>query len=80
MSNKEAKEVINLSGQICPFPVMRIVRDADMLPKGESATFLVDDPLAIKAIPEEFEDFNDFSTEIKAVGNQWEITVSRDEE
>ena len=44
MSNKEPKEVINLSGQICPFPVMRIVRDADMLPKGESATFLVDDP------------------------------------
>lgn len=69
----------NLNGQICPYPIIRIVREVHLLSEGEQAVFLVDDPLAIKAVPEEFEDYDDILIDIERRGKgQWRITVTRD--
>jgi len=71
------KKEINLEGEICPFPVMHIVREVDMMRPGETLRFSVDDPLAIKSVPEELEDSPGVSVEIIPVGRAWEIVVKK---
>ncbi len=72
------KREINLVGQFCPFPVMRIVRDVDLMRPGETLRFLVDDPLATKSVPEELEDYRDLSISITPRDRNWEIAISRE--
>ncbi|MBN1625662.1 MAG: sulfurtransferase TusA family protein [Deltaproteobacteria bacterium] len=68
---------INLEGKICPFPVMHIVREVDMMKSGETLKFFVDDPLAIKSVPEELEEIPGISVNIIASGRSWEIIVTK---
>lgn len=69
---------INLEGKICPFPVMHIVQEVDMMRSGEILKFMVDDPLAIKSVPEELEDSPGVSVFIRPSGRVWEIIVRKE--
>lgn len=68
---------LDLCGKVCPYPVVQIVREADRLRSGETLRCLVDDPLALKAVPEELEDCPDLTVTIVEQGAGWEITISR---
>jgi len=74
MSNQST----DLCGRFCPYPVVAIIREAVQLAGGTSARYVVDDPLAIKAVPEELEEYDDIHVEINEMGNAWEILVRRD--
>lgn len=71
-------EAIDLCGRVCPYPVVLIVREVDQLRSGQAVRCLVDDPLAIKAVPEELEDYSDISISINEQAGGWEILISRD--
>ena len=73
MSTRE----IDLIGKVCPYLVMYIVREIDMMKSGESIIFLVDDPLANKSIPEELEEYDDISLQINKKDHTWEIFVAK---
>jgi TusA-related sulfurtransferase len=73
MSDKQ----INLITKICPYVVMSIIREVGKLQNGETCSFLVDDPLAIKSVPEELAEYDDLSLSIHRHKNGWEIIVSR---
>ncbi|MBN1553434.1 MAG: sulfurtransferase TusA family protein [Phycisphaerae bacterium] len=68
---------LDLTGKVCPYPVVSIVQQTDRLEKGQSARFLVDDPLAIKSAPEELEEYGDIAMTIEKKGSYWEIIVRR---
>ena len=70
----ESKEV-ELLGKNCPFPVMHVIREVDLMRPGEKLRFLVDDPLAIKSVPEELEEYRDLTYSISPRGRFWEIVV-----
>ncbi len=71
-------ETKDLCGRICPYPVVEIVREVECLKPGETLRCVVDDPLAIKSVPEELEDFDDVQISIVEHTMGWEITVSRE--
>ncbi|MDI6786640.1 MAG: sulfurtransferase TusA family protein [bacterium] len=73
MNSKE----INLLGKVCPYPVMYIIREVDMMRSGENVKCLVDDPLATKSVLEELEDYDDVSISIVKLFHQWEINIAR---
>lgn len=70
-------EEIDLDGKICPYPVVEIVKEVSKMRKGETLTFCVDDPLAIKSVPEELEDYDDLEIEIKKRSKGWNIIVRK---
>ena len=69
---------MNLVGKLCPFPVMYIIREVDLMRSGEVLNFRVDDPLAIKSVPEELEEVPGVSVKISEDGESWEITIIKD--
>ena len=71
-----SKATINLVGTICPYPVMMIIEQAERLAPGESMSFIVDDPLAIKSVPEELEDDTNIVIEIEPCKEGWMITLA----
>ncbi len=66
---------IDLQGKICPMPVVEIINRADHLFAGETIIFLVDDPLAIKSVPEELEDYDNIELVITKNKKYWEIKI-----
>ena len=72
------KKEISLIGKICPYPVVEIVYEVDRMREGDSCHFLVDDPLAIKSVPEELEDYDDISISIDRTDKHWEIEIAKD--
>ena len=72
------KKEISLYGKICPYPVVEIVYEVDKMREGEKCRFLVDDPLAIKSVPEELEDYNDIAISIDRIDKGWEIGISKE--
>ena len=68
---------INLKGKICPYPVVDIIRAVEKMRSGETLVFIVDDPLCIKSVPDEIEEYSDVSTSIKKITKGWEITIHR---
>ncbi|MBN1824638.1 MAG: sulfurtransferase TusA family protein [Candidatus Eisenbacteria bacterium] len=73
----EEKEV-DLLGQVCPYPVVNLIREVLSMPSGKTARFCVDDPLALKSIPEELEEYDDLHLEVRPKDGHWEIVVTRD--
>jgi TusA-related sulfurtransferase len=71
-------ETIDLRGKVCPYPVVEVIQRADRLGPGEAAAFLVDDPLAIKSIPEEVQEYSDMSVEIRKETRWWRIRIVRE--
>ncbi len=72
------KKEISLYGKICPYPVVEIVYEVDRMQEGEKCNFLVDDPLAIKSVPEELEDYDDIAISIDRIDKGWEIGISKE--
>ncbi len=72
-------KAIELLGKNCPFPVMHIIREVDLMRAGEKLRFLVDDPLAIKSVPEELEEYRDIVYSISPRGRYWEIVIFKTE-
>ena len=70
-------EEIDLHGKICPYPVVEIIREVAKMRSGETLTFCVDDPLAIKSVPEELEDYTDLEITIKKQSKGWNIIISK---
>jgi len=67
----------DLTGKVCPYPVVCIIKHVDDMQPGEKLTFLVDDPLAIKSVPEELEEYEGVSCSIKKIKKNWEITITK---
>ena len=67
----------DLRGQICPYPIMRIVSDAGQMAPGDSLRFLVDDPLAVKSVPEEFEDEDAVDISVDEQSGHWVVTLDK---
>ncbi|MCP4591638.1 MAG: hypothetical protein GY842_12930 [bacterium] len=72
------QNVVDLCGRICPYPVVEVVREVERLRKGETLRCVIDDPLALKSIPEELEDFPDVSLTIVKHDIGWEVIVARE--
>ena len=70
-------ETLDLCGKVCPYPVVQIIREVDKLRPGESCRCVVDDPLAIKSVPEELEDYEDIEVVIEPRGRVWEVMIRR---
>ena len=70
-------EVLNLKGKFCPYPIMHIIEKVDILQKNSTIKCLVDDPLAIKSVPEELEEYDDVSISITKETKGWEISIKK---
>lgn len=68
---------IDLTGRVCPYPVVEVVRAVEAMAPGETALFLVDDPLAVKSIPEELEEIENAAVSIEEEGKVWTVRVER---
>jgi len=76
-SHKEtAQEIIDLKGKLCPFAVMCIIKDVDNMKRGQTRLFIVDDPLAIKSVPEELAEYEATSVDVRKLEKAWEISVT----
>ncbi|MFP4459720.1 MAG: sulfurtransferase TusA family protein [Candidatus Zixiibacteriota bacterium] len=72
----ESKKV-DLMGMICPYCVMNIAKDALTLKPGEIVTFIVDDPLAHKAVKEEFGEYENLDLKIDKKEKSWIIKIEK---
>ena len=68
---------IDLTGRVCPYPVVEVVRAVERMDFGETVRFLVDDPLAVKSIPEELEEIEDARVSISKERGVWLVVVER---
>lgn len=68
---------VDLRGKLCPFAVMCVIKEVDAMEKGQSRLFLVDDPLAIKSVPEELADYEGVSCEISKAEKGWAIEIGK---
>ena len=71
-------EEINLYGKICPYPVVEIFKEVAEMKAGETKTFCVDDPLAIKSVPDELAEYNDIKIDIKRQNKGWNIIIRKE--
>jgi TusA-related sulfurtransferase len=71
------KDIIDLRGKICPYPVVEFVRTVDAMISGDILIFMVDDPLAVKSIPEEMEEYKNIELTIDKNESHWDITVKK---
>jgi len=71
------EKIINLIGKVCPYPIAEIIYEVDRLDDNDRLVFIVDDPLAIKAVPEELEEYDELSYNIESRTGYWEITISK---
>lgn len=72
----QQEKIIDLCGKVCPYPVVEVISRVESMKHGEHCTFYVDDPLAIKSIPEELEEFEDINLQVSPKGRFWQINVS----
>ena len=70
----EIKDV-DLSGKICPFPIVYVINMVEKLEKGKTLKFKITDPLAIKSIPEELEEYENVAFKITKIENFWEFKI-----
>ncbi len=69
---------IDLKGTFCPYPVVSILKKVETMSKGETLTFVVDDPLCIKSTPEELSSYEGVSIDIKRIDKGWRITITKE--
>lgn len=77
--NKAAVDTpqVDLRGKFCPFAVVCVIKEVDSMPNGQSRMFLVDDPLAIKSVPEELADYEGIACNISKIEKGWAITIDK---
>ena len=72
------QEEIDLKGTFCPYPVVNIIKKVEAMSKGETLSFVVDDPLCIKSTPEELSSYTDIDIDIKRIDKGWKITITKE--
>ena len=70
-------ESMDLQGKLCPFAVMCVIKEVDGMEKGETREFIVDDPLAIKSVPEELSEYDDINIDIRKGDKAWSIIINK---
>jgi TusA-related sulfurtransferase len=70
-------EQTDLVTKVCPYVVMYIIREAGKMRSGETRSFITDDPLALKSVPVELEEYDDLSVSVKPHEKGWELIISR---
>ena len=73
------QEMLDLCGKVCPYPVVEIVREVERLRPGQMLRCVIDDPLALKSVPEELEEFADVTIMVNKHPAGWELIVKRQE-
>lgn len=68
---------VDLIKKVCPFVLMSILKEIGKIKRGETVTFLVNDPLAIKSIPEEIQEYKDLVHTIIKLPEGWKIIITR---
>ena len=71
MSEKE----VDLKGRVCPFPVMSIIREVDNMEPGKKIVFHFDDPLVLKSVPEELQEYDNITFDVVKKDGSWEMSV-----
>jgi TusA-related sulfurtransferase len=74
-----SSDEVDLYGKICPYPVVRIVQEVHKMRSGELKIFCVDDPLAIKSVPEELADVEGLHISIEPRPKGWNIIISKEQ-
>jgi TusA-related sulfurtransferase len=74
---EKGDEPVMLTGRFCPYPVVCVIEKAEVLRSGESCTFVVDDPMAIKSIPEELEELGHWEISIQPIDNGWSVHIMK---
>lgn len=77
MSSEEYGSDVNYVGELCPYPVVKILEHVENMKPGDKFRFCVDDPLAVKSIPDELEAFDDIRHEIVRKEVFWEVIIER---
>lgn len=72
-----SEEHVDLKGQICPYPVVKVIYEVEQMEKDSERIFLVDDPLAIKSIPEELEEYDDMEYSVEKEDDHWKVKITR---
>ncbi len=72
-----ADKKVDMMGKFCPYPIVCIVFEVDQLSPGETIMFVVDDPLALKSVPEELDEYDDITYSTEKIECGWQITVTR---
>ena len=72
-----SSDKIDLYGKICPYPVVEIFKEVALMRSGETKTFCVDDPLAIKSVPDELAEYDDLTITIENRTKGWNIIISK---
>lgn len=67
----------DLTGKVCPYAVVEVIRAVDRMRPGETLTFTVNDALALKSVPEELAEYDDITCAIERREKLWCITVRR---
>lgn len=70
----------DLRGRVCPFPVVAVLKIADALPAGQEVCFVLDDPQAIKSIPEELEDDDELTICVTKHEKYWQLIIKKGDE
>lgn len=78
-SNTRNDSVLDLCGKVCPYPVVEVISAVELMKPGQRRIFLVDDPLALKSIPEELEELDcceSIDVNVEKQKKHWCITVT----
>lgn len=67
----------DLSGVLCPYCIVNVITSVEKMKPGNTNVFIVDDPLAIKAIPEELEEQDGIAIEIERCKRNWEVKIEK---
>jgi TusA-related sulfurtransferase len=69
---------IDCLGEFCPIPILRIKKELETLPKGESFMLVTDHSCVLKSITDHFQKSSNISLEQDEVINGvWEIIITR---
>ena len=67
---------IDVMGKVCPYPVTVTLKALREMDEGDVLKILTNDPLAIKAIPEEIRGAG-FETEVEKIVRGWSINITK---
>jgi len=73
-------KIIDLKGKMCPLPVVIILKMIDNMTAGQEMKFIFDDPMVLKSVPEEMEDYQDVEISIFQHKSFWEMTIVKKNE
>jgi len=71
-----SEKSIDVMGKVCPYPVTVTLKALREMKKGDILKILTNDPLAIKAIPEEIRG-SGFNCDVERIQRGWSINITK---